>query len=313
MTSTTIPRSGAPAHGAEPAGLRVAHFYSASGSAFDLMRPLGNGGMGHVYLSMRRSSRDAASGQLVALKLLRPDAPAHARRLFYHECTLVQRLQHPNIVQQLERGRGKMQDGQLFDFLALQFIAGETSEQLLRRLRSAIPADTALGIIAQITDALGYLHQRGIVHCDVKPGNIMLEHAASRAVLIDFGIARAPDFVGQPVAVGTPQYMAPEQIDPRNPCDGRVDLYALGVVMYELLTGRQLFQGRTTTDISQGRMIRPPLSDLSALLGAPIARVIDRCLRADPAERYPHAQQLLAELRQAIYQTRRAAQGGAER
>jgi serine/threonine-protein kinase len=95
--------------------------------------------------------------------------------------------------------------------------------------------------------------------------------------------------------------MAPEQIDANSRCDGRADLYALGAVIYELLTGRRLFHGRTTTDIRQGRMIRPPMYELSAALGASLAQVIARCLHADPSARYADAHALLDDLRYAMH------------
>lgn len=276
------------------------YLYSTTGSIFEIGRTLGNGGMGRVYLAQRRSDLiPHMPPQLVALKILHTDSPLQARRLFYHEGSLLPRLQHPHIVRCIERGRGALAGVGTLDYLALDYIAGETAEHLLRRVRGPLPTSTVLGIVAQITSALDYLHQRGVVHCDIKPNNIMLEHGAPRAVLIDFGVARAPDLAGWPVAVGTPQYMAPEQIDPRHVCDGRADLYALGVLIYELISGRRLFPYRTTTDIQQGSQITLDSHAVVGIPGEAIANVIERCLQPDLSLRYPTADELLSDLQRA--------------
>ena len=282
-------------------GSRIHILYGATGSAFEIGRALGNGGMGCVYLARRwREDGDARSGEMVALKILRPNAPAQARRLFYHEGVLLPRLHHPNIVRCVEYGRGGIPGSGAVDYLALEYIAGESAEDLMHRRHDPLPLPTVLGIVAQIVGALTYLHQRGVVHCDIKPGNILLEHGAPRAVLIDFGIARAPGFVGQPIAVGTTQYMAPEQADPRASCDGRADLYALGVVIFELLTRRRLFPHRTTTDLRQERLVTLDVAELASMLDPAIARVLARCLRVSPEERYPTAEALLDDLRMTV-------------
>ncbi len=282
-------------------GSRTHILYGATGSVFEIGRALGNGGMGCVYLAQRwREDGGAHNREIVALKILRPNAPAQARRLFYHEGALLPRLQHPNIVRCVEYGRGRISGSGNIDYLALNYIAGESAEDLLHRRRDPLPLPTVLGIVAQIVNALTYLHQRGVVHCDIKPGNILLEHGAPRTVLIDFGIARAPEFVGQPIAVGTTQYMAPEQADPHAACDGRADLYALGVVIFELLTRQRLFPRRTTTDLRQEHLVTIDVDKLASVLDPAIARVLARCLRASPDERYPTAGALLDDLRMAV-------------
>jgi eukaryotic-like serine/threonine-protein kinase len=273
--------------------------YSVTGSDFEIMRPLGNGGTSHVYLGQLHSKERGSASTFAAVKLLRPGAVATARRLFYHEGALLPRLQYPQIVGYLERGRGVIPEFGTVDYLALEYIAGNTLEELLRRQRGALPPDTVLGIVAQIVSALDYLHQRGIVHCDLKPSNIMLEHSTPRAVLIDFGIARAPHFVSQPVAVGTPQYMAPEQADPGMVSDRRADLYSLGVVIYELLSGQRLFPLRTIAELRQTgqRLIE---QRLLASLDPGVVQVLMQCLHPDPAQRYPTATAVLHELRESV-------------
>lgn len=295
-TSYNNPRT--PRH---QSGSHVHVLYSTTGSAFEIGRSLGKGGMGCVYLARRwREDGHPHGGEMVTLKILRPNAPAQARRLFYHEGALLPRLQHPNIVRCLEYGRGGIPGSGAVDYLALEYIAGESAEDLMYQRRDPLPLPTVLGIVAQIVGALTYLHQRGVVHCDIKPGNILLEHAVPRAVLIDFGIARAPGFIGQPIAVGTTQYMAPEQADPRAACDGRADLYALGVVIFELLTRRRLFPNRTTTDLHKEQLTTLDVDELASMLDPAIARVLARCLRANPEERYPTAEALLSDLRMTV-------------
>ena len=278
---------------------RTQTLYSTTGSTLEVGRSLGAGGMGHVYLAQRRDDT-AHVGKLVALKILRPDAPEQARRLFYREGALLPRLHHPGIVGAIERGRGALSGAGTVDYLTLEYIAGQTIEDLLRRTHLALSPNIVLGMLAQLTVALDYLHQRGIVHCDLKPGNIMLEHAAPRVVLLDFGIARAPDFDGQLAAVGTPQYMAPEQADAQATCDGRTDIYALGVLIYECMTARRMFPQRTTADIRQGKLLTLDSTTLALAVAPPLAQVIARCLAPDPAERYPTAAALLDDLRQAV-------------
>jgi serine/threonine protein kinase len=283
------------------ARMHTAVLYSSTGSTYEIGRALGNGGMGHVFLAQRSTAGRQGVRQLVTLKILRPDATQQARRLFYHEGVLLPRLQHEHIVAFLERGRGVLQGSGPVDYLALRYVPGPTLDAVLKQANGPLSPLAVLGIAAQLAAALGYLHERGIVHCDLKPGNVLLEHAAPRVVLIDFGIARAPDFVGEPVAVGTPQYMAPEQAEPAAPCDGRTDIYALGVLLYELLTGRRLFPRRTTTDIRQGRQIEPHPDLLTGALHPELAAVLRRAVRRDPDERYPTTATLLDDLRRAMH------------
>jgi serine/threonine-protein kinase len=278
-------------HRFAPAVLR-----SSLGTSYEINRVLGNGGIGQVYLAQQRFGEQL----LLALKILRPDAPRAARRLFYHEGELLPRLQHPHIVQLFERGRGALSYVGPVDYLALNYMAGESLEDLVVAAGRPLAPSVMLGIVGQLTDALDYLHQRGVVHCDIKPANVMIARGSPTAVLIDFGIARAPDYIGPPLAVGTPQYMAPEQCDVAAPCDGRTDLYALGVLIFELLVGRRLFPQRSTNTIQQGLDITPDSFSLAADLGPSIAQVILRCLQRDPSDRFPSASALMAELCAAV-------------
>ncbi|MBC8159641.1 MAG: serine/threonine protein kinase, partial [Roseiflexaceae bacterium] len=283
-----------------PAPTAILH--SATGSSFTLGRALGRGGMASVMLAQQTRPSSGEQG-IVALKLLREHQTTTARRLFYHEGGLLPRLQHPHIVRFIERGRGVLPGVGNVDYLATEFVAGETAEDLLVRRNQPLAPEAMLGIVAQIASALDYLHQRGVVHCDLKPGNLMIARAEARVVVIDFGIARAPDYDGQPVAVGTPQYLAPEQAEAGLPLDGRADLYALGVITAELLTGRRLFPRRTTTDVRAGRMIALAPHELPSQISGPLRAVISRCVQPAPADRYESAPIMLEQLRLAVQQS----------
>ena len=286
--------------------------HSTTGSTFEIGRGLGQGGMGYVYLAQRRDLA-AKRNELVALKMLRPSAPEQARRLFYREGALLPRLQHPNIVRLIERGRGALGTGGAVDYLTLEYVAGQTIEDVLRRSQRPLPLDALLGMLAQLTSALDYLHQRGVVHCDLKPSNIMVEHAAPRVVLLDFGIARAPDFVGQLAAVGTPEYMAPEQADAQAACDGRADIYALGILLYECLTAKRLFPSRSTADIRTGKAVTVDREALAATVAPALAVVIAQCLSRLPEDRYATASQVFEGLCSAAQALLPPAPGGGER
>lgn len=277
--------------------------YGANGSTYEIGHKLGDGGMSDVYLARHKPGHVVSSeGRLVALKLLRPGTSSRARRLFYHECRLLPQLQHPHIIGYVDHGRGALVGSGTLDFLALRYVCGESLENLLRRQQKLLAHATVLGIIAQLTTALSYLHQRGITHCDLKPGNIMLQRVTPSAVLIDFGTAHSPDFASTTVAVGTPQYMAPEQADPRYRCDARSDIYTLGILIFELLAGRRLFPDRTPTDLRARPIQGPNIDELLATVDHSVASVVARCLCVDPAGRYSSVESLFHDLCQAMRQ-----------
>ena len=199
---------------------------SSVGAAYEIERELGRGGMATVYLA-----RDLRHGRPVALKLLRPElAVALGSERFQREIHLAAGLQHPNILTVLDSGGS----GALLWF-TMPFVQGESLRSQLDRERQ-LPVDEAVRIACEVADALGCAHSQGIVHRDIKPGNILLSDG--HALVTDFGIAQSVDdktadrLTESGMIVGTPAYMSPEQASGERNLDSRTDIYALGCVLY---------------------------------------------------------------------------------
>ena len=251
-------------------------------SDYELIREIGQGGMAAVYLARHR-----ATGRLVAIKAIRAryvDDPDAIQR-FAREARTVAGLDHPNIV----RTEAIEQIGDRAIAIIMEYIEGGTVRDRLREY-GPFEAERTESVLRDVANALGYAHRRGIVHRDVKPENVFLDAARGRAVLSDFGIARKIDgdasltLLG--AALGTPQYMSPEQID-GGKVDGRSDIYSLGVLGWELLTGRRPWAGENLygiiyrqkhEDLPRITALRPrvPANLLFAIEGA---LVKDRSLR----------------------------------
>ncbi len=254
---------------------------------------LGSGGMAVVYKARQ------TDGQVVALKVLfpPPGAGAEIRARFEREAHTAARLHHPAIVRVLDAGQAGDQA-----YLAMRFVEGQT---LANRLAQAAPLDeaTAADIAWQIADALYYAHSQGVVHRDVKPSNILLT-ATGQVLLTDFGVAQAldtPALTRTGHTVGTPAYMAPEQASGDQPVDGRADLYALGVVLYQMVTGRTPFQGSTPQVLHAHVYKPPPAPSTVAPVSPAMEAVIMRALAKDVSQRFQTGAamaQALAELSQ---------------
>jgi tetratricopeptide (TPR) repeat protein len=264
---------------------------------YELLGFIGAGGMGEVY-----EGRDTRLGRIVALKVLPPYfAPDPARRhRFELEARAVSALEHPNICVLHDVGS----EGDV-DFLVLERLEGETLAERLRR--GPLPRGEALPIAIQIASALEAAHRKGIIHRDLKPGNVMLTRAGAK--LLDFGLARLRgEAAGEDVstavesgepgkAVGTRPYMSPEQAS-GVVSDARSDVWALGVVLYEMLAGHRPFHGDSAESLSTAILEHEPAALSSAAPETPLAldHVVRRCLAKDPADRWQSAGDVGREL-----------------
>jgi eukaryotic-like serine/threonine-protein kinase len=263
---------------------------------YEIVREIGHGAMGVVYQAV-----DPTIGRKIALKAIRFDGIGttadEAARRFKNEARAAGGLNHPNLVTVYDAGED---EGNLY--LAMEFIEGSTLEGLIRTQRTLSPAQ-ATDIVRQICAGLDFAHLKGIIHRDIKPANIML--AAHGAVKItDFGIARAGEamtITGQ--VVGTPNYMSPEQVLGK-PLDGRSDLFSVGVMLYEMITGERPFEGQSITTIMYKIVHETPIPPrkLDASIHRGLSAVIEKSLAKSPEERF----QTGADLAQALQNYERA-------
>ena len=270
---------------------------------YEIVAPIGTGGMGEVY-----KARDTRLDRTVALKVLPPEfARDPDRRIrFEREARAIAALSHPHICVLHDVGR----DGDV-DYLVMEYLEGETLSN--RLARSALALDQALKTAIEISSALDKAHRAGIVHRDLKPGNIMLTKAGAK--LLDFGLAKAsgpalagaggsmlattrPNLTAHGMILGTLQYMAPEQLEGQD-AGARTDLFALGAVLYEMLTGRKAFEGKTQATLIAAIIGTnpPPVSQRQPIAPAMLDRVVATCLAKDPDERWESARDLTRALR----------------
>ncbi len=271
---------------------------------YEIVAPLGAGGMGEVY-----RARDTRLGRDVAVKILPAAVAADTmlRQRFEREARAVSSLNHPHICTLHDIGEHNGQH-----FLVMEYLEGETLEKRLER--GSLPLDQMLRIGAEVADALDKAHRSGIIHRDLKPGNIML--TKSGAKLLDFGLAKlhaepAPmataltemtaetkKVTAEGTILGTFQYMAPEQLE-GNEADARTDIFALGSVLYEMLTAQPAFSGRTKASLIAAILSAEPapLNQLQPLAPPSLERAVKRCLAKDPDARWQSAADLRDELR----------------
>jgi TolB-like protein len=248
---------------------------------------LGRGGMGAVYRAL-----DVLVGDRVALKILDAGVDAAHLELFRSEVRLARRISHPNIARTHDMGEHRGAP-----YLTMELVEGRTLQQLLREQPGGLPPREAAQILVGVCEGLAAAHAAGVVHRDLKPANIMIEDEG-RVVLTDFGIARRIDEVGGSQAIlGTPLYMAPEQLEGRA-LDARVDLYAAGLVLFEALTGELPFVGESAVAVALARLSTPPRDILSLKpdLPEPLVQAVRGCLAADPGRRPESAGRLAGRL-----------------
>jgi Tol biopolymer transport system component/predicted Ser/Thr protein kinase len=282
---------------------------------YEILAPLGQGGMGEVY-----KARDTRLDRTVAIKVLPAQfaADPQFRERFDREAKAISQLNHPHICTLYDVGQ---QDGT--DFLVMEYLEGETlADRLagsgLKAQGLGLPFGEALTIAIQIASALDKAHRAGIVHRDLKPGNIMLTKAGAK--LLDFGLAKTgsapvigsvrlqPDresmlpttpanLTAQGTILGTFQYMAPEQLEGQD-ADARTDLFAFGALVYEMLTGKKAFEGKSHASLIAAILDHdpPPISTIQPLTPLALDRVVKKCLAKEPDERWQSAKDLHDEL-----------------
>jgi eukaryotic-like serine/threonine-protein kinase len=272
----------------------------ALGTAYTIERELGGGGMSRVFVA-----HEAALGRKVVIKVLRPElAEALSGERFKREVRLAARLQHPHIVPLL--AAGEIGGGVLF--YTMPFVEGESLRERLTR-EGGLPVSETVRILSDVAGALAYAHRQGVVHRDIKPENILLSDGG--AVVADFGIAKAisasregdgegrrtSTLTAAGTSLGTPAYMAPEQAT-GDTVDHRADLYALGVVGYEMLSGRAPFEGRNAQQLMAAHATESPepIGRRRASVPPALAAVIMQLLEKNPADRPQSAEELRRRL-----------------
>jgi len=272
----------------EPLGARLA---DALDGSYVIEGEIGRGGMGVVY-----SARDQQLKRRVAIKLLPPELAfrQEIKKRFIREAQTAARLSHPHIVPIHTVG----EKDELVYFV-MGFVDGESLAQRLRR-RGRLPVEEARRIIKETADALGLAHATSIIHRDIKPDNILLEGTRRRVMVTDFGIAKALSeagagtLTGTGVALGTPTYMSPEQAAGESDVDARSDLYALGVVAFEMLSGKPPFRAPTVPGLLMKQITEPPpdLMNIRSEIPEELAGTVMRLLEKDPESRWPTADAL---------------------
>ncbi|MEE8117862.1 MAG: serine/threonine-protein kinase, partial [Gemmatimonadales bacterium] len=274
---------------------------AALADRYAVEREIGAGGMATVYLA-----RDLKHDRQVAVKVLRPDlAVALGPDRFLQEIEIAAQLHHPHIMPLYDSGRagGQADLGDEFLFYVMPYEEGQSLRERLAK-QGELPIPEVVRLLEQVVDALAHAHERGVVHRDIKPENIMLSR--QHAIVTDFGVAKAvSEATGRQhlttagVALGTPSYMAPEQASADPNIDQRADIYAVGIVAYELLTGQPPFTANTPQGVLAAHLTQKPepVSTHRETVPPALEALVMRCLEKKAADRWQSADELAAQLR----------------
>ena len=257
---------------------------------FEVVEELGHGGMGRVYKVF-----DTRAKEKIALKLLKPEVAADdaAIERFENELRFARKVSHRNVCRMYDLG-----DEKGTRYITMEYVPGEDLKSMLRMMGPMSPGKT-LHIARQICEGLAEAHRLGVVHRDLKPQNIMIDRDGNVRIM-DFGIARSAKvkgLTGAGIVVGTPEYMSPEQMEGKE-ADGRSDIYALGVILYEMVTGKLPFEGETFVAIAlkQRTETPKPPKELNPQLPDDLSRLVLKCLEKSAAARYQSVEEMLADI-----------------
>ena len=260
------------------------------GDRFEILQLLGQGGMGAVY-----KARDIELDRLVALKLIRPELASHPEilRRFKQELLLARDVTHRNVIRIFDLGQA-----QGIKFITMEYVEGRDLRGVIHEKRKMTPQE-AVPIVLQIAAALEAAHHAGVVHRDLKPQNIMVDKDG-RVYVMDFGIARSletPGMTQTGALMGTPEYMSPEQAKGER-VDARSDLFALGIIFYEMLTGNSPFRADTAmaTMFKRTKERATPLVQLNIGVPAQVSDIVSKCLEIEPEQRYQSARAIIDDL-----------------
>lgn len=271
--------------------LRELSVGSTFAERYQVIEELGKGGMGRVYKAL-----DTAIKEQVALKILNPEIAADESVIerFRNELKFARKISHRNVCRMYDLGRAEDTT-----YITMEYVSGEDLKTSLKRI-GQFTAKRAIAVAKQICEGLAEAHRLGVIHRDLKPQNIMIDREGN-ARIMDFGIARSMKGKGitdAGVIIGTPDYMSPEQLEGQE-ADRRSDIYALGVILYEMITGELPFEGETPLIVAmkhKTQMPRPP-RDLNPQIPEDLSRGVLRCLEKNREKRYQSADEILADLR----------------